>query len=425
MRAVVYPGAAAGAVRLPSSKSVAHRALLAAALAKGETVLEGLDRSEDLRATANAARLFGAEVKWLPGGRIRLRGCGFPCAPARPVDCGESGSTLRFLIPLLALTGEQVTLTGRGRLPERPQEVYAALFAERGLPFGRSTQGLSFRGPLGAGEYRLSGAVSSQFITGLLLALPLLDGDSSLQITPPFESRPYVELTRSVLARFGVYSDWSGPLSLTIPGTQRYQPVGRFEVEGDFSQAAFFAALGALSGEVLCENLSTDSAQGDRVIFDQLRHLGASVTQTAAGLLVRRAPLQAGVFDLGDCPDLGPILMTLCCFAGGESVLLRAGRLRLKESDRITAMQTELAKLGLRVESRGDEIHVQGIGDRRCSAPDRPLSGWNDHRIVMSLAVAAARADGPVPIEGAQAVGKSYPHFFDDLSRVGIRVDLI
>ena len=424
MRAVIQPGAAAGTVRTPSSKSVAHRALLAAALAEGETVLEGMDRSEDLRATANAARCFGAEIKWLPGGRIRLRGCGVPAAPSRPVDCGESGSTLRFLIPLLALTGQPVLLTGRGRLPERPQEVYDTLLAERGLPFSRRATGVAFQGPLQAGEYRLSGAVSSQFITGLLMALPLLDGDSVLKITPPFESRPYVELTRSVLADFGISSLWQDPLTLAVPGGQRYRPAGRFTVEGDFSQAAFFGALGALTGDVLCENLPTGSAQGDRVIFDYLAQMGAPVEHTPKGIRVRRAPLQAGTFDLGDCPDLGPILMTLCCFAQGESVLLRAGRLRLKESDRIAAMQTELAKLGLKITCQGDEIHIAGIGDRRCRVPDRALCGWNDHRIVMSLAVAAARAEGPVAIDGALAICKSYPHFFDDLARIGIRADL-
>ena len=424
MRAVIYPGAAKGAVRVPSSKSVSHRALLAASLAEGETALEGLDRSEDLRATASAARAFGASARWLPGGGMRLRGCGFPAVPARPVDCGESGSTLRFLIPLLALTGQPVTLTGRGRLPQRPQEIYARLFAEHGLPFAVTDKGISLCGPLTAGEYRLSGAVSSQFITGLLIALPLAAGDSVLQIEPPFESRPYVELTLSVLADFGIYPVWDGPLTLRISGGQRYRPAGRFAIEGDYSQAAFFAALGALSGELTCQNLSPDSAQGDRVIFDFLSRMGAVSQWQAGGLQTSRTPLCAGRFDLADCPDLGPILMVLCCFAQGESVIERAGRLRLKESDRIAAMQTELAKLGLAVECRGDTLLIPGIGERRCHAPDRPLQGWNDHRVVMSLAVAATRADGPVAIEGAEAVGKSYPHFFADLQRAGIRVEL-
>lgn len=424
MRAVVHPGAAGGGVRVPSSKSIAHRALLAAALAEGETVLEGLDRSEDLRATANAARSFGAAIRWLPGGQIRLQGCGFPSAPTRVIDCGESGSTLRFLIPLLAMTGKPVSFAGRGRLPERSQQVYETLFAERGLPFVRGDGKLTLCGPLQSGEFRLSGAVSSQFITGLLLALPLAEGNSVLRIEPPFESRPYVELTRTVLAAFGVHSDWLDPLTLSVPGGQRYLPAGRFAVEGDFSQAAFFAALGALSGEILCENLPSASPQGDWVIFDFLERMGVPVSFSPAGILVRRAPLRAGVFDLGDCPDLGPILMVLCCFAEGESVLLRTGRLRLKESDRIAAMQTELAKLGLLIDCRGQEIHITGNGGRRCRVPDRALFGWNDHRVVMSLAVAATRAEGPVAIEGAQAICKSYPHFFDDLTRVGIRVDL-
>ena len=425
MRAVIYPGSARGRVRVPSSKSISHRALLAAALAEGQTVLEGLDRSEDLRATANAVRAFGASARWLPGGRMRLTGCGFPAPPARPIDCGESGSTLRFLIPLLALTGKPVTLTGRGRLPQRPQQVYAQLFAERALPFASTGRGLSFCGPLAAGEYRLSGAVSSQFITGLLLALPLAEGDSVLRIDPPFESRSYVELTLSVLSSFGIHPVWDGPLTLRIPGGQRYLPAGHFAIEGDYSQAAFFAALGALSGEVKCQNLSPASAQGDRVILDFLARMGAPLQRSADGISARRAPLGAGCFDLADCPDLGPILMVLCCFAAGRSRIEHAGRLRLKESDRIAAMQTELAKLGLGVACQGDTLSIQGIGEGYCHAPDRPLWGWNDHRVVMSLAVAATRADGPVAIEGAEAVGKSYPHFFADLQRAGIRVELI
>lgn len=424
MRAVIHPGTARGAVRVPSSKSVAHRALLAAALADGQTVLEGLDRSEDLRATASAARAFGAAVRWLPGGGMRLTGCGFPSAPSHAVDCGESGSTLRFLIPLLALTGQPVTLSGRGRLPQRPQEVYARLFAERGLPFSQTSSGLHLCGPLTAGEYRLSGAVSSQFITGLLLALPLAEGDSVLYIEPPFESRPYVELTLSVLSAFDIHPIWDGPLTLRIPGGRRYRSPGRFAIEGDYSQAAFFAALGALSGETVCQNLSPASAQGDRVILDFLSRMGAAPAQREDGVFVSRAPLRAVSFDLADCPDLGPILTAVCCFCDGVSIIERAGRLRLKESDRIAAMQTELAKLGLTVECRGDTLFIPGIGGRTCHAPDRPLWGWNDHRIVMSLAIAATRADGPVAIEGAEAVGKSYPHFFDDLARMGVRVDL-
>ena len=427
MRAVVHPGPAHGCVRAPSSKSVAHRALLAAALAEGETILENVTPSADVRATLAAVRAFGAVAEPLPGEALRVRGVPLPLAPRDAVDCGESGSTLRFLVPLLALTGAEVTLTGRGRLPQRPQEIYRALFSARGLPFETGPAGLRFRGPLTAGEYRLSGAVSSQFITGLLLALPLLDGDSVLKIEPPFESRPYVELTLDVLARFGVAAHWQDGLSLFIPGGQRYRPVPRFAVEGDHSQAAFFAALGALAGEVCCAGLRPASAQGDRVIFDLLARMGAPAAGGEGGtpLCCRRSPLRPGIFDLADCPDLGPILTVLCCFCGGVSRIEHAGRLRYKESDRIAAMQAELAKLGLAVRCEGDALIVPGIGEKACRAPAAPLCGWNDHRVVMALAVAAARADGPVTIEGADAVEKSYPRFFEDLQSVGVRVDLL
>ena len=424
MRAVVHPGPACGSVRAPASKSVAHRAVLAAALAQGETVLEGVSPSADLSATLAAARAFGAAVRPLAPDAWQVRGVPLPQAPSGPVDCGESGSTLRFLIPLLALTGAEVTLTGRGRLPQRPQEVYQQLFSARGLPFAAGPAGLCFRGPLTAGEYRLSGAVSSQFITGLLLALPLLDGDSLLRIEPPFESRPYVELTLDVLARFGIAARWRDSLSLSVPGGQRYRPVPRFAVEGDYSQAAFFAALGALAGRVECTGLRPGSAQGDRAIFEFLARMGTPAARAASALVCRRAPLRPGVFDLADCPDLGPILTVLCCFCDGVSRIEHVGRLRYKESDRIAAMQAELSKLGLTLRCEGDALVIPGIGERACRAPAEPLSGWNDHRVVMALAVAASRTDGPVTIEGAEAVEKSYPRFFEDLQSAGVRVEL-
>ena len=426
MRAVITPGAAEGAMQVPPSKSIAHRALLAAALCEQPCTLAGVAASEDIAATLRALRAFGAAAEAQPDGTLLVRGVPLPQAPDAPLDCGESGSTLRFLVPLLALTGKPVTLTGRGRLMARPQEVYAGLFAARGLPFAQSADSLRFCGPLPAGTYRLSGAVSSQFITGLLLALPLLRGNSLLRIDPPLESRPYVELTLAVQAAFGVRAFWQDELTLAVPGSQHYRRAAPFAVPGDDSQAAFVAALGALSGATRCLGLDPASRQGDRVIFEFLARLGAAPKRLADGsVLVRQAPLTAGEFDLADCPDLGPILMVLCCFAAGTSRILHAGRLRLKESDRIAAMQTELAKLGLVVECEGDTLVIRGNGGASCAAPREALCGHNDHRVVMALAVAASRCTGPVTITGAEAVAKSWPNFFADLQKTGVKVETL
>ena len=425
MRVTITPGAARGTVRVPTSKSIAHRALLAAALANGSSTLAGVTPSQDIDATCRAAAALGAVVNALPGGQLQVTGTGVLAVPNAPVDCGESGSTLRFVLPLFALGGSEVTLTGHGRLPQRPQGVYQDLFAANGLPFETGPAGVRFRGPLPAGQYQIPGWVSSQFITGLLFALPLAAGDSVLQIEPPLESRPYLDLTLDVLHRFGIKADWQGPLALAIPGGQQYRPVPGFTVEADWSQAAFFAVLVALSGSVCCTGLATNSLQGDRVIADFLSQMGAAAaTQNTGALCWQKtalAPLQA---DLADCPDLGPILMAACCFAAGTSHITNAGRLRLKESDRIAAMQAELAKLGLTVQCEGDTLIIPGNANGRCAAPGVPLQCWGDHRIAMALAVAATRADGPVTLLGAEAVEKSYPHFFVDLQQTGIKVEI-
>lgn len=434
MRAVILPGAAEGSVLPPASKSLAHRALIAAALAAGETTLEGLfppgglPLSEDLQATLAAVQALGAAVQPLPGGRLRLRGAGFPAAPAGPVDCGASGSTMRFLIPLFALTGRPVQLTGRPGLLRRPLQPYARLFAGRGLPFSAGPGGVRLCGPLPAGEYRISGALSSQFITGLLLALPLLAGDSLVRVLPPFVSRPYVQMTLGLLAAFGVQAHWQDPLTLLIPGGQQYRPQPRFLLEADYSQAAFFAALGALSGRVEVLGLQPDSLQGDRVLLDCLARMGAPAQPTpGGGLCWARAPLRGGRFDLADCPDLGPPLAVLCCLARGPSVLCHAGRLRLKESDRPAALIAELKKLGLTLSAGGpdgDSLTTPGWQGGPLPAPTGPLDSWQDHRVAMALAVAATRAGGPVVLRGAQAVGKSYPQFFDRLQALGVRLQL-
>ena len=418
MTAYIRPGPPpSGVLAAPPSKSMAHRAVLCAALADGESRLTGLAHSQDIDATLAAAAALGAQVEagesW-----ARIAGAAPLQAPAAPVDCCESGSTLRFLIPLAALTGRPVAFTGRGRLMQRPQSVYQELFASQGLRFGQEGDTLTVAGPLRPGCFSLAGDVSSQFISGLLFALPLLDGDSRLRLKPPVESRSYIEMTRASQSRFGVSSAWLDEYTLAVPGGQAYRPRD-MAIEGDWSQAAFPAALGVLAGDVTVTGLEPGTLQGDAVILDILRRCGGRAEAVPGGVRFQKSALHGTKIDLADCPDLGPILMALGLLCEGETVITNAGRLRLKESDRIAAMEQELRKLGGRIESDGGTVTI-----RRSvlHAPAGPLWGHNDHRVVMSLTVLAAAAGLPVQIDGAEAVAKSWPGFFAAVRQLGVEV---
>lgn len=414
MLARIQPSRLQGSVTVPPSKSMAHRALLCAGLAAGTTQIQGILPSQDMEATCRALTALGASIV-RQGSLARVQGvAGRPKAPQGPVDCGESGSTLRFLIPAFALASAPARLTGRGRLPQRPLGPYGAIFHGQGLPFAQDETGVSFQGPLAPGDYGLPGDVSSQFISGLLFALPLLPGDSHIRIQPPFESRGYVNMTLQVMDAFGVQAAFLDGLTLHVPGNQRFTaPAAPFLVEGDDSQAAFFLTLDAILGDVSVAGLSLRSIQGDRVMGEILARCGHVPGQPPR-------PLAPFVADLGDCPDLGPILMTLGLFCQGESRLLNAGRLRLKESDRGTAMAQELSKLGGQASLAGDEIRIRQSRLR----PGPALSSHGDHRIAMALAVAALGARIPADIQGAEAVEKSYPDFWKDLAAIGARVEL-
>ena len=424
MRAILYPSEISGRVAAPPSKSMAHRALICAALAKGESRVLNLSASQDITATLAAMRLLGASAAdmdapecrrgaaaayahWSgertvsgPGSLILKGTGGLPFAPVSgPVDCCESGSTLRFLIPLFSLTGAPVRFTGRGRLMERPQGVYARMFAERGLGFAQDADGITVRGALSAGEYTLAGNISSQFISGLLFALPLLSGASVIRITPPFESRSYVDLTLRALADFGVRAAFTDENTIAVPGGQTYLPCA-YTVEGDYSQAAFLAVLGAARGGVAVTGLREDSLQGDRAILDILARCGARIIRTDGAALFEKSALRGTEIDLADCPDLG--------------------RLRMKESDRIAAMEQELRKMGAELFSTQDTVTVRGGALHGADG----LYGHNDHRVVMALAVAAYAAGVPAAIGGAEAVNKSWPDFFETVRALGGKVEL-
>ena len=413
------PARIGGTVSAPPSKSMAHRAVLCSALAKGTSHIENLEFSKDISATLAAAGQLCARVESGPAD-VLVEGLGHFRPVFGPVDCCESGSTLRFLIPLASLTGQSITFVGRGRLMERPQSVYETLYREQNLHFEQANGQLTVAGSLRSGEYTLAGNVSSQFISGLLFALPLLAGDSTLHLIPPVESRSYIEMTRAAQAAFGVTSHWLDDTTLCIPGGQQYHPRD-YIVEGDYSQAAFLAVLGAVKGGITLTGLAAETLQGDAAILDILRRCGAKFTRTEAGLVFEQAPLHGVDIDLANCPDLGPVLMVLGLLCEGTTVIRNAERLRIKESDRIAAMEAELRACGGVLSSEGGTITVQGCKPR-LHAPEAPLSGHNDHRVVMSLTVLALAADIPLAINEAEAVQKSWPHFFDALKPLGVEV---
>ena len=408
-----------GVIAAPPSKSMAHRAVLCAALAKGTSHIRNLEFSKDIAATLAAAGQLCARVTTGENDAV-VEGLGRFRPVSAPVDCCESGSTLRFLIPLASLTGQEITFVGRGRLMERPQSVYEELYRAKGLRFEQAPSGLTVEGLLSSGDYTLAGNVSSQFISGLLFALPLLAGTSTLRLLPPVESRSYIDMTRAVQAAFGVESRWLDETTLEISGGQEYHPCD-YTVEGDYSQAAFPAVLGAVAGGVTLTGLAEKTLQGDAAILDILRRCGAKFTPTAAGIVFEQSPLHGTDIDLADCPDLGPVLMVLGLLCEGTTVIRNAERLRIKESDRIEAMETELRKCGGVLSSEGGTITITGCAGALHAAGE-VLSGHNDHRVVMSLAVLALAAGLKLPIAEAEAVTKSWPNFFTAIKPLGAEV---
>lgn len=406
----------AGCVSIPASKSLSHRALLAASLAEGTSRIRCLGDSRDITATMSALEHFG--VRFAQSGSVtEVTGVPRPVYDGGVVDCGESGSTLRFLIPIAAMQDREVVFTGHGRLMDRPQTVYEEIFGSRGLLFERRGAFLHVGGPLTDGCYTVDGNVSSQFITGLLYALPLAGAESTVTIRPPFESESYVRLTMDVLEKAGIEVRRDG-MTFRVRGS--YRPC-ELKVTGDDSQMAFFAAAALLRGTpVEVRNADHDSRQGDHVILDHIRAFGGGVQETEDGYRFLPGHLHAARIDLGDCPDLGPMLFALAAMAEGETVFTHCARLRIKESDRIACMEEELRKLGCRIRSSEDTVYVTGTD---APAGGVHLDGHNDHRIVMALSVLSSIAAEPVTIHGAEAVAKSYPGFFKDLAAAGVKVE--
>ncbi len=397
MRCRFSPSLAQGTVQAPHSKSMAHRALFCAALAEGESRIGPVASSEDMLATMDALSALGASFT-RDGDFVLVQGTDCLHPVRQTISCRESGSTLRFCVPLCLLSGKPVTLTGAGRLMQRPMGVYESLCGEKGFLYSHTPESITLCGTLRPGDYHIPGHVSSQFITGLLLALPLLSGDSILHVTGALESAAYVDMTLQVMADFGVAVSRCGN-DFYIPGGHRY--VNRnYTVEGDYSNAAFLEGFSLLGGTVQVDGLQEDSLQGDRVY----RHIYSSLQEGCPTI------------DIKDCPDLGPVVIALAAAQNGAT-LTGTSRLKLKESDRGLAMAQELAKCGVHLTLEGNRILVPG---GKLRTPESVISSHNDHRIVMAMSLLLSRLGGV--LDGAEAVRKSYPDFFTVIKQLGIEV---
>ena len=408
MNITITPAELAGTIVPPPSKSQAHRALIAAALAHGESVISNVALSQDIEATIRCLGELGAQFR-REGGGIAVQGMGANVmSPLRRMayprlDCGESGSTLRFLIPIaLAVRGGGV-FTGHGRLMERPLTPYFDLFNEKDIFYEYKDGALTVAGMLTPGTYQLPGNVSSQFFTGLLFALPLVDGPSAVIPTTPLESEGYIQMTLQVMAHFGV----EFPVSMSLPpqyypqGNQTYRAAD-FAVEADWSQAAFWYAAQALGNPVTVEGMAPDSVQGDRIITD---------------LALQLSGPGAVELDISGCPDLAPPLAAMAALRAGKTTrLTNAARLRMKESDRLASVTAALSALGAEVKEGPDFLEIQG---KEQLAGGVKVDSFNDHRIAMMAAIAAARCINPVTINGAECVAKSYPNFWEEYKRLG------
>lgn len=401
MNVKFYSSSAAGTVEAPPSKSMAHRLLICACLAKGRSVIKNIAYSNDILATLDCLETLGARCE---------RGDDYVVVdgidvhsfiPSGVFRCRESGSTLRFMIPVALMCGERCEFNGTQYLMHRPQSVYEELFARQGIKFKRGNDYILAKGSLKPGNIKIAGNVSSQFVSGLLFTLPNLDSDSVLEIIPPVESRSYIDLTLKSLEEFGVKAEWTDENTLFVRGNQQFVPCN-ITVEGDYSNACAFDAFNTIGGRVNVTGLDENSLQGDRVYKEYFK----SLTDGKAEL------------DISDCPDLGPVLFAVAASNHG-GVFTGTDRLRIKESNRISAMKTELEKVGAYVYEEDSRVTVISAP---LSEPTCEIDSHNDHRIVMAMSLILSKTGGV--ITNAQAINKSLPDYFDKLKTLAVKFDI-
>lgn len=407
MDITLRPGQRSGETAAPSSKSYAQRMLICAGLSVTESVIDCGDVSNDIAAGARCMNALSAEVTELSNGVFRVKSA--IRTGEKLLRCGESGTTLRLLLPAVGALGETATFKMEGRLPQRPLAPLDGVLRAHGMVPEQEDDLLHCSGKLSAGHYEIPGNVSSQFISGLLIALPLLDGDSELVVTGKIESAAYIGMTESVLKKAGI-NYTKNENTYTIPGNQQYRFPPEAKVEGDCSNAAFFLSLGALSEKgIVLNNVPADTLQGDKAIVDILRRFGADITENGDTVTVKRGKLHGCTVDAAAIPDLVPVLSTVASVAEGETRIINAGRLRIKESDRLKTTTEMLNTLGADVEELPEGLIIRG----RRNLVGGTVSACNDHRIAMSAAVAASVCTESVTVLGCECTNKSFPRFWE------------
>ncbi len=409
----LFPRSLNGKIKAPPSKSLSHRALICAALSKGKSTISNIVYSDDILATIKSLTLLGVKFD-KKSNNITIHGVNKIKHIFKEVNCNESGSTLRFLIPLLSLSDKKVVFTGAKSLIKRPQSIYSKIFKEDNNLFEVKNNKIVVNGSIKARDYYIKGNVSSQFFSGLMFSLPLLKEDSSIYIDGTLESESYINLTINILYKFGITIQ-KIKNGYFIPGNQTYTPTN-YTVEGDFSNAAFYLVGGVLKGLVKVNNLSHESFQGDKVIIDLIKQMKGKVIFMENGYITESSNTKEAIIDLADCPDLGPIITLLASLSEGKSIIKNIARLRLKESDRVKSTVSTLKLLGADIKSTENEIIVNG---KQMLKGGVTVDSYNDHRIAMMVSIAALRCKNEVILTNANAITKSYPGFYEDYLSLG------
>lgn len=412
-----------GKVKIPPSKSMAHRGIICASLSSGVSVIDNIDYSDDINATIDAMVSLGAVIDKNED-KLTITGALHKDAKrsaARTVDCNESGSTLRFLVPISLLFDGMTKFIGRGNLGKRPLYTYYNIFKEQGIKYNAVDNKLNLmvKGRIKAGEFVLPGNISSQFITGLLFTLPLLEGDSKIIISTELESKGYIDLTLACMKDFGIDIENRDYREFIIKGGQSYNS-RNYRVEGDYSQGAFYLSANALGSKVELLDLREDSLQGDKEAIDILERMGAKFEFKDSITIKDNCKLKSTLIDASQCPDIIPVISLVAALSEGRTEIINAGRLRIKECDRLKAVATELNRLGAKVIEKEEGLIIDGVEELEGGIE---VWSWKDHRIAMTLAIAATRCKNPIIIKDYDCVAKSYPSFFDDYKMLGGKVN--
>ena len=417
---MITPSKLSGEVKIPPSKSMAHRAIICAALSDGLSIIENIDYSDDIIATIEGMKALGASIVKYDDYLeiVGIYKSNKENNEFRIINCNESGSTLRFLVPISMLFSGKSKFVGKGNLGKRPLTTYYNIFENQGIEYSceEGNLNLIINGKLKPGNFEVEGNVSSQFITGLLFTLPLLNSDSKITITTKMESKGYIDLTLKAISDFGIEVINNDYREFVIKGNQRYN-ARNYRVEGDYSQAAFFLCADALGNNVLCKDLDLKSLQGDKEVIDILKRMNVEFTTSDKGVkAILKEKLVKTIIDGSQCPDIIPVLTAVAALSEGTTEIINAGRLRIKECDRLAAVTMELNKLGAKIIEKEDGLVVTGVSELQGGVE---VWSHNDHRIAMTLAIASTKCNEPIIIKDYECIVKSYPNFFEDFKTLG------